>query len=98
MIWLLVLPVGLIFLVYAGLILAYHRAWKAIPVFVRQAATAQATITVLIPARNEEANIAGCLGSLARQSYPRDRFEVIVLDDHSTDGTAETIRSFSGGG
>ena len=96
-----VLPVGLVFLVYAGLILAYHRGWKAIPVDGPRdprVATSVTTITVLIPARNEEANISGCLGSLAGQSYPRDRFEVIVLDDHSTDATAAVVRTFAGEG
>lgn len=51
-------------------------------------------ISVLVPARNEEKNIGACLGSLSRQSYPRDRYEVIVIDDHSTDGTAALVTSF----
>ncbi len=53
---------------------------------------------MLIPARNEEENIVECLRSLSRQSYPYERFEVIILDDHSTDGTVEAVRSFAGGG
>ena len=52
-------------------------------------------ITVLIPARNEEENIGRCLHSLAAQQYPRDRFEIIVIDDHSTDGTAAIVKGFS---
>lgn len=51
-------------------------------------------ISVLIPARNEEAGILDCLRSLARQTYPKDRFEVIVLDDLSTDGTAAVVENF----
>ena len=46
-------------------------------------------ISVLIPARNEEANIGTCLESLRRQDYPR--FEILVLDDASTDGTADIV-------
>jgi chlorobactene glucosyltransferase len=42
-------------------------------------------VSVLVPARNEERNIARCIGSLLAQDYPA--FEVIVLDDQSTDGT-----------
>jgi chlorobactene glucosyltransferase len=42
-------------------------------------------VSVLIPARNEELNIEDCAASLLAQDYPD--FEVIVLDDHSTDGT-----------
>src|SRR4030042_153519 len=46
-------------------------------------------IAVLIPARNEEANIGACLDSLRKQDYPY--FEILVLDDSSTDGTAEVV-------
>ncbi|HKV85666.1 MAG TPA: glycosyltransferase family 2 protein [Ktedonobacterales bacterium] len=42
-------------------------------------------ISVIVPARNEERNIVGCVESLLAQSY--SRFEVIVVDDGSTDGT-----------
>jgi cellulose synthase/poly-beta-1,6-N-acetylglucosamine synthase-like glycosyltransferase len=87
---------GLVFLVYAGLILAYYRAWRAIPVYRPKKQTPGTLITVLIPARNEEANIAGCLRSLALQTYGRDLFEVIVLDDHSADDTAKIVRSWTG--
>ncbi len=46
-------------------------------------------VSVLIPARNEAGRIAPLLHSLARQNHPN--FEVIVLDDHSTDGTRERV-------
>ena len=51
-------------------------------------------ISVLVPARNEEKNIGACLESLSRQSYPRDCYEVIVIDDHSMDGTAALVQRF----
>jgi chlorobactene glucosyltransferase len=46
-------------------------------------------ISVLVPARNEEHNIEACVRSLLRLNYPD--FEVIVLDDHSTDDTYEIL-------
>jgi len=52
-------------------------------------------IAVIVPARDEEANIGACLQSLAVQDYPADRLNVLVVDDHSTDATAAIVRSFA---
>ena len=50
-------------------------------------------VSVLIPARNEETNIKECLDSVLNQRYKH--FEVIVLDDESTDNTYKIIRDIS---
>ncbi len=50
-------------------------------------------ISVLVPARNEEANIRPCLESLCGQDYPN--LEIIVLDDSSTDGTARVVEEIA---
>lgn len=50
-------------------------------------------VSVVIPARNEVARIAGCLAGLASQRYRQ--FEVIVVDDASEDGTAAVARSYA---
>ncbi|KAF2992453.1 glycosyltransferase family 2 protein [Methylocystis sp. MJC1] len=52
------------------------------------AATAE-SVLVVIPARDEAANIAACIGGLSRQTYPRSQFRVCIVDDHSTDGTSD---------
>ena len=49
-------------------------------------------ISVIIPAYNEEARIAAALEALRAQTYPE--FEIIVVDNASTDRTAEVARSF----
>jgi chlorobactene glucosyltransferase len=46
-------------------------------------------ISVCVPARNEERNIRACVESILSQDYPN--FEVIVLEDHSTDATPEIL-------
>jgi len=46
-------------------------------------------ISVMVPARDEEANIETCLNSLKSQDYPN--FEILVLDDHSSDNTAAIV-------
>jgi glycosyltransferase involved in cell wall biosynthesis len=52
------------------------------------------TISIMVPARNEEGCLARCLESLVSQAGVR--FEVIVIDDDSTDRTREIAESFSG--
>jgi cellulose synthase/poly-beta-1,6-N-acetylglucosamine synthase-like glycosyltransferase len=54
----------------------------------------QLSFSVIIPARNEEVAIRNCLESLARQQFSRERFEVIVVDNGSTDATVEVATSF----
>lgn len=46
-------------------------------------------VSILVPARDEAANIVPCVRSLLAQEYPD--FEVLVLDDHSTDGTGDLL-------
>ena len=47
------------------------------------------TVSVIIPTYNRKDLLREALRSLAQQTYPSDRFEVIVVDDGSTDGTRE---------
>ncbi|MGR5118134.1 glycosyltransferase [Vibrio astriarenae] len=44
-------------------------------------------VSVIIPARNEAANITKSLGSMLAQDYPADKLEIIVVDDDSEDDT-----------
>jgi cellulose synthase/poly-beta-1,6-N-acetylglucosamine synthase-like glycosyltransferase len=60
----------------------------------RHSAYAESSVSVIIAARNEEANIRQCLLSLASSTYPARLLEVIVVDDHSTDGTSSVVREF----
>ena len=48
-------------------------------------------VSILVPARNEALNIEACVSSLLAQDYPR--YQIIVLDDHSDDGTGEIVRA-----
>ena len=49
-------------------------------------------VTVVIPARDEEATIGACVDSVLAQDYPAGRLEVIVVDDDSSDRTADLVR------
>lgn len=50
--------------------------------------------SVVIPAFNEERDIEASLSSLVNQSYPRDRYEIIVVDNGSTDRTKEIALAY----
>ena len=52
-------------------------------------------MTVLTAARNEAENIEACLRALADQEYPADRFEIVAVDDHSTDDTFKIASAFA---
>lgn len=52
-------------------------------------------VSVVIPAYNASKTIGQCLQALDQQSYPKDQFEVIVVDDGSTDNTAAIIKKFA---
>jgi len=48
--------------------------------------------SIVIPARDEEANIEECVVSILKNNYPSNLFEVIIVDDFSTDNTAEGVK------
>ena len=50
-------------------------------------------VSVIVPMRNERRHIERCLRSMAAQDYPHDRFEVIVVDGDSNDGSRDLLES-----
>ncbi len=52
------------------------------------------TVSVVVAARNEEDNIAALLTGLMNQSYPQELLEVIIVNDRSTDRTADIVKQF----
>src|SRR5258705_10554226 len=83
------------FLMYSFTMFNYWLAWKEIPVFTPSQKQPSVKVSVIIPARNEEQDIGQLLQALQEQSYPKELFEVIVVDDHSTDATADIVQQFS---
>jgi cellulose synthase/poly-beta-1,6-N-acetylglucosamine synthase-like glycosyltransferase len=91
----LLLTVILLFICYSALITYYWQSWRSIPDYVCSGKSAQTKISVVIPARNEEENIGNLLRALQEQFYPKEFFEIIVVDDHSNDATATIVQQFS---
>src|ERR1700733_10289017 len=90
----LLLIILFLFLCYSILIIYYWQSWRTIPEYIPAPRPATIKISVLIPARNEEENIERLLQALQQQIFPAGSFEVMVIDDHSTDATAAIVARF----
>ncbi|MFM8770922.1 MAG: glycosyltransferase [Candidatus Kapaibacterium sp.] len=58
-------------------------------------AVALPRVSVVVPARNEEQNIAACAASLLASDYPHDKLEILIVDDRSSDTTGALIDSIA---
>lgn len=76
---------------YAVLIKYYQIQWRKTPHYIASDTSNDVYVSVIIAARNEEYTLPLLLNDLARQDYPAEMFEVIVVDDFSTDNTHSTI-------
>jgi cellulose synthase/poly-beta-1,6-N-acetylglucosamine synthase-like glycosyltransferase len=91
--------VAILTILYAGLLLAYRYWFGKMRLFQLSqieevSPNRQATnFTVIIPARNEASNIKACVESILAQDYPKDAFEIIVIDDFSEDDTAFIVEA-----
>lgn len=93
MLWLLL--TCCLLLPYTVLLLLYRYWWsKTKTVTVNRTFQPSTRFSIIIPARNEEQNINACLQSIAQLNYPNELFEVIVMDDFSTDATVATAQRF----
>ncbi len=83
-------------MLYVILISIYTYGWYTLKTATGSIPDPSTPISILVPARNEEHNILNCLKDLSGQNYPAHLFEIIVIDDHSEDDTAEIVKEFSG--
>ncbi len=86
----------LVAVTYIFIISKYLRGWRAVPEWnLPKGFQPKTKVSIIVPARNEEANILPCLRALASQNFPPEMFEVIVVDDLSTDATSRLVSDFS---
>lgn len=88
---------GILFFTYASLIIFYAIHWKKLKSYSVRDKNIEphVSLTIVIPARNEEKNIEALLQSIIKQSYPAALRQVIIVDDQSTDNTATIVRKYS---
>ncbi|HVV54071.1 MAG TPA: glycosyltransferase, partial [Mucilaginibacter sp.] len=91
--------ISLLFTALYLLVLVYLvRGWTAIKKPAPHDGPFRTKVTIMVAARNEEANISYTIDDLLAQDYPKELTEIIIVDDHSTDRTAGIIQSYAGKG
>lgn len=83
----------LLMILYRMVIRNANRGLMGIPYFLAQEMS-HASVTVVIAARNEEDHIIRCLHSILLQKHGFENLEIIVVDDQSSDNTAEIVGGF----
>jgi cellulose synthase/poly-beta-1,6-N-acetylglucosamine synthase-like glycosyltransferase len=94
----LLFTISIIFLIlYTTLIIYYRFAFSSIKQFNNSTIKQFNHLTklsIIIPARNEDANIENCIQSILQNNYPTTLFEILVVDDHSEDNTANIVKKY----
>lgn len=80
---------------YVFMIRFIQHLWSLTPDAKTEASSYQ-RISVVVSARNESKNIHHCIQSILNGTYSKEHFEVIIVDDHSEDGTPEVIEKSFG--
>lgn len=76
----------ILMMTYVGLVLFLCYQWQRIPHFQRSKTAQHKTpVSIILPFRNEQAHLGQILNDLSAQDYPVGLFEILAVDDHSTD-------------
>ncbi|TKC07408.1 glycosyltransferase family 2 protein [Pedobacter frigoris] len=81
-------------ILYVVVVIAFIRGWHKLSNFKPSGTPGKTNVTVIVAARNEESVIEKTIKDLIAQNYNRDLTEIIFIDDHSTDNTAEIIERY----
>ncbi|SES18134.1 glycosyltransferase family 2 protein [Pedobacter rhizosphaerae] len=81
-------------LIYGFLVISFIKGWHKLKYFTPKFSEAKTKVSVIVAARDEEQNIGKTIDDLLAQRYPKALTEIIIIDDHSTDRTAEIVLSY----
>ena len=82
-------------LIYTILILRFVFSFDNVKIYYKTKDLAYKTrFSIIIPFRNEEEHLEKLLNSLANLNYPRTHFQVLMIDDNSTDNSLQIIERF----
>lgn len=78
---------------YSILIISFTLSWSRLNrVNINQSPTTQ--ISIIVAVRNEAEHIEGLLQQLLAQNYPKGLYEIIIVNDHSSDNTSDILSKF----
>ncbi len=80
---------------YTALIVWFLNGWRSIGVFHRQQKTYHTKVTVLVPFYNEAKNLEQCVRGLLNQAIQTTDYEILLIDDQSTDQSKEIAKDFA---
>ncbi len=82
--------------IFCSVYIVFHSfLWKGLTtLFKNQTQQEQFSISIIIAVRNEQTSIGNLLHSLVNQDYPLNKFEIIVVNDRSTDSTDSIVENF----
>ncbi len=87
-----ILAITIITLLYSSIIILFIMGYEKVSTFNHYTKTPVIKFSILIPFRNEEENLPKLLNSLGQLKYPKDSFELIFIDDGSTDDSVKIIK------
>jgi cellulose synthase/poly-beta-1,6-N-acetylglucosamine synthase-like glycosyltransferase len=79
---------------YCGLIFCFCFGWFKVKPYRNKDKQLNTKVSIILPFRNEEKGLLNCLEHLIKQNYPPSLFEIILIDDHSTDTSLEKAKNF----
>lgn len=85
-------------LIYLFVVAGFIRGWHKLLLWKYKPTTSVTSVTIIIAARNEAEGIHRTIDDLLAQDYDKQLTEIIFIDDHSTDNTAEIVRSYAASG
>ena len=81
-------------LLYVVVVISFITGWKKLRNYSPVKRQGHTPVSIIVAARDEEENIAKTIDDLLAQTYARELTEIIFIDDHSTDRTAEIISRY----
>ena len=81
-------------MLYMLIIFLFTFGWFRTPFFYQRAVTPLSGVSIVVAVRNESRRVVRLLEVLVTQDYPKDKYEIVVVDDHSEDDTAGLLKAF----